>query len=970
MFNIKKKAISLTTAVTLVATAMVPMGTPVFAEENQPKIKEVVESDWTMGLYLCGSNLESEGGSATRDLIEILEADVPEHFSERVNILIQTGGSSSWHFKALYGDKLEKEGFSKNEIDQIIPEEIDGNRIQEYKVNFEHEYTTDEGEKNTVPTIELVKDVAIYPEVGKKEEIHVDENTVSMGNSKYLESFIEDMDNDYPAKYRMLDLWNHGGGITNGVCLDEKLRGLDSLTLKELLSALDNAQVEDNRFEIIGFDACLMSNYETWCRLAEYAYYGIGSLTAELGYGWYYTPFIEDLGKNLDNINYNGLELSQSIVKAFKNFYDFGGVYDKMKEDGIINRINLEVYNSFLCALDLDEFAKTYVPFAELSDCLVKLYADREGTENLKKLLENSEVFKDYNITGLDSFVDAVIANAESRIEHYTKDVDDNDGFAKYVVELYTREIESAKEFKERVNSNIIEEFSGRRFTDYEGFGVMSLFYPDHAKTTSELAFFTTEEYPEYSLNDNYSLFTYFIALENDSYVKEMARMEIEIDFENEEFTTVCPLDEKGYGAFWVKRYLYKDGKYYHNGFPHDNGKIVDDEFYSTYESMDYHFEINDEPFATEVVIDYKSDDNSYVVTGTLNGKSGNFYFRWNEEEQKCTFYQFFSDDFTVLCSDFKENDVITFKSELFDSLDRKKLFFASEQFIEHKFTVKESDLVERDGNRHGCILPVSRVVDDGKNVSYVGTVVYNASAVFSHDIDFEDMEYEHVCIDFNKYRDFENANVSIAEKEYELSGYAIEPEIIFEGVESNLEKDVDYEVIYENNIGIGRATATVRGLGVYANIPDRVIEFDIVEAKKEEAKEVIKTVEVKTVEVKTVEVKKVEVKTVEGKTVVVKAPKQVKIKSVKNKKKKALTVKWKKIKDASGYEVCIARNKKFTKAKKVKTIKNVNKASLKIKKLKKNKTYFVKVRAYTFDPSGNKVYGDWSEVEKIKIKK
>ena len=80
MFNIKKKAISLTTAVTLATTAMVPMGTPVFAEENQPKIKEVVESDWTIGLYLCGSNLESEGGSATRDLIEILEADVPEHF--------------------------------------------------------------------------------------------------------------------------------------------------------------------------------------------------------------------------------------------------------------------------------------------------------------------------------------------------------------------------------------------------------------------------------------------------------------------------------------------------------------------------------------------------------------------------------------------------------------------------------------------------------------------------------------------------------------------------------------------------------------------------------------------------------------------------------------------------------------------------------------------------------------------------
>ena len=38
-------------------------------------------------------------------------------------------------------------------------------------------------------------------------------------------------------------------------------------------------------------------------------------------------------------------------------------------------------------------------------------------------------------------------------------------------------------------------------------------------------------------------------------------------------------------------------------------------------------------------------------------------------------------------------------------------------------------------------------------------------------------------------------------------------------------------------------------------------------------------------------------------------------------------------------------------------------------KKLKKKKTYYVRVRAYTLS-NGKKVYGKWSSVKKVKIKK
>lgn len=45
-------------------------------------------------------------------------------------------------------------------------------------------------------------------------------------------------------------------------------------------------------------------------------------------------------------------------------------------------------------------------------------------------------------------------------------------------------------------------------------------------------------------------------------------------------------------------------------------------------------------------------------------------------------------------------------------------------------------------------------------------------------------------------------------------------------------------------------------------------------------------------------------------------------------------------------------------------------KTSYTIKKLKKGKTYYVKVRAYKLDKQNNKAYGPYSKVKKLKIKK
>ena len=101
------------------------------------------------------------------------------------------------------------------------------------------------------------------------------------------------------------------------------------------------------------------------------------------------------------------------------------------------------------------------------------------------------------------------------------------------------------------------------------------------------------------------------------------------------------------------------------------------------------------------------------------------------------------------------------------------------------------------------------------------------------------------------------------------------------------------------------------------------------------------------------------------SKTVKVKAPSKVKLTSAKNGKGKKLTVKWKKVTGAKGYQLQYAMNKKFKKKKSVQT----KKTKYTIKKLKKKKTYYIRVRAYKMN-GRKKVYGKWSTVKKVKIKK
>lgn len=93
--------------------------------------------------------------------------------------------------------------------------------------------------------------------------------------------------------------------------------------------------------------------------------------------------------------------------------------------------------------------------------------------------------------------------------------------------------------------------------------------------------------------------------------------------------------------------------------------------------------------------------------------------------------------------------------------------------------------------------------------------------------------------------------------------------------------------------------------------------------------------------------------------------PAKVKIKKLVKKGKK-VTINWKKVKEAKGYQIQVATNRKFTKGKK--TYKVGKKVIKKNIKLAKKKTYYIRIRAFVYDEYSDTIYGKYSSVKKIRM--
>ncbi len=209
----------------------------------------------TVMIYICGSDLESEDGSATKDLNEMMEATL----SDNINVVVQTGGTKNWHNNFVSPDTSQR-FIIKDNKPQLIQDNL---------------------------------------------------GQLDMTSGETLEDFIKYCNTNYPANRNMLILWDHGCGPVYGFGGDEYKGDSSSLTLDEIQTALKNSNV---LFDFIGFDACIMGCIEVAYALADYSDYLIASEDFESGYGWQYANWLTLLG---ENSSIDTPTLSKTIIDDF-----------------------------------------------------------------------------------------------------------------------------------------------------------------------------------------------------------------------------------------------------------------------------------------------------------------------------------------------------------------------------------------------------------------------------------------------------------------------------------------------------------------------------------------------------------------------------------------------------------------------------------------------------------------------------
>lgn len=117
----------------------------------------------------------------------------------------------------------------------------------------------------------------------------------------------------FPAKKTALVLWDHGGA-THGFGWDitNDNRALSVVDLRRGIGA-GLAAARRPRFDLLGFDACLMSNLGVAYELRGFSDLFLGSEEVEPSIGWSYAPIIRAMAANA-----SARELAAEIVKSFE----------------------------------------------------------------------------------------------------------------------------------------------------------------------------------------------------------------------------------------------------------------------------------------------------------------------------------------------------------------------------------------------------------------------------------------------------------------------------------------------------------------------------------------------------------------------------------------------------------------------------------------------------------------------------
>ncbi len=237
-------------------------------------------------------------GFASNDIAE-MTADV---WSDNINVVIQTGGARRW----------------SNQL-------VNPNRTQRF--------TYHNGEFKEVANLPLER----------------------ASSRESLEGFLRFCKEEYPSDHRILVLWNHGGGPF-GYGHDAVYGGSLSLKdIREALSSVYRPSKTNPAFDIIGYDACLMSTLEATHALDGFADYYCVSEEVEPGDGWDYDPWLKAMS---EDPTMSPAQIARSIADSYTDHY--------MHKNVAFPIANMDVTFSVLDAQKAEELYQAYCDLAEV----------------------------------------------------------------------------------------------------------------------------------------------------------------------------------------------------------------------------------------------------------------------------------------------------------------------------------------------------------------------------------------------------------------------------------------------------------------------------------------------------------------------------------------------------------------------------------------------------------------------------
>lgn len=251
------------------------------------------KGDYTLMVYMNGSDLEEGYGAATADLEEMTEALLSMEGSENgppsLRVVVETGGSLSWELPQMEGRE-----YGRFQLTGQGPQEFQSMEAR------------------------------------------------NMGDPDTLTDFINYASQTFPARHYGLVLWNHGAGPIGGYGSDSYFEG-DSLLLPELRQAVSTSVRGEEGFDFVSFDACLMGGLETAACLEGMTDYIIASPELEPQDGHDYSWLTVFAREGLQEEASIGKQAGEAILEAYEGFYR-----EKGQEVPVaLSLIDLSAYGDF-----------------------------------------------------------------------------------------------------------------------------------------------------------------------------------------------------------------------------------------------------------------------------------------------------------------------------------------------------------------------------------------------------------------------------------------------------------------------------------------------------------------------------------------------------------------------------------------------------------------------------------------------